>query len=323
MQEQSQRAANILAQEPRYKEPEYHDIRYVLDPVQAIQQVREELEQNKAKYHNTRRELVATGYANGLRLMMDEKLRKRLLEQAARPYQREITTPRDLFREVFRTEEGNKLASKHAKVAWVLFENDIHPEHAAGVIERSGGIEKIAQTGKLYEPVYCETADCGDGYDNWGRKLYDDDDEEVEDSTHDQEEFSGQPVTRIEFEELMEQMSKTPVGEGRVLISAKYDKIPEGTLIQIDRVRVVDSESPAASSDPNETDFHPELGEIRGWSCRGDPETTLEIEAEPEEVDQVLRLAKQEVAELTVIRIPGDGWQRIVVTKVRVVEMAD
>jgi hypothetical protein len=111
-----------------------------------------------AKYHETRRELVATGYANGLRLLIDQEAQKRFLAQACRPYQREIVTVRDFFREVFRTEERNQLASKHAKVASVLFENDVHPEHAAGVIERSGGIEKIARTGKLYEPVYCETA---------------------------------------------------------------------------------------------------------------------------------------------------------------------
>jgi hypothetical protein len=194
-----------------------------------------------AKYHETRRELVATGYANGLRLLIDQEAQKRFLAQACRPYQREIVTVRDFFREVFRTEERNQLASKHAKVASVLFENDVHPEHAAGVIERSGGIEKIARTGKLYEPVYCETADCGDGYDNWGRKLYDDDDDEPAKPTEEaDEETEYEPVTRADNQQmLVEYLENMPLGEGQVGIIANYI-IPNGTLLDI--VDVIGSE---------------------------------------------------------------------------------
>ena len=47
------------------------------------------------------------------------------------------------------TEEDNKIASKYAKVIWLLYEANIHPGDAAYVIHRSGGIEKMAREGNL------------------------------------------------------------------------------------------------------------------------------------------------------------------------------
>jgi hypothetical protein len=119
-------------------------------------------------------------------------------------------------------------------VASVLYDNEIHPEHAADVIERSGGIEKIARTGKLYEPVYCETADCGDGYDNWGRKLYPDEDGPTDPTAEDDDGTEYEPIARLENgKSLLEYAEQVPVGEGQVNIAAKYIKTPHGTLFEI------------------------------------------------------------------------------------------
>src|SRR5215203_5759458 len=124
MDERESHALAILEQKPEFYEESYRDLRYSIDPVDALERCKGLFQQNEKGYHATRYELVATVYANGLRLLSDKDAQDRFLKQDyfQRAWCWHVRTPRDLFRELFKylTDEGNKTASKYGKVLWHL-----------------------------------------------------------------------------------------------------------------------------------------------------------------------------------------------------------
>jgi hypothetical protein len=69
--------------------------------------------------------------------------------------------------------------------------------------------------------------------------------------------------------------------------------------------------------DDEEVSGKPEAPSVAANEGEGEPDNVLEVEMRPEDLDRVLRLSKGKKARITVKRIPGDDWQRIIATRVR------
>ena len=154
------------------------------------------------------------------------------LEYFQKPWRRYVRTPRDLFREVFKyiTNEGNKIASKYAKILWLLYEADVHAENAAYVLHRSGGIEKMAREG-IFKPVHVDPRDVGDGMDAYGNPIHYPDEEFA--SAKDQEEEDESPVEVPSTDLLFDYVDSAPTPSGTVKITARYGPGVRGRVVQL------------------------------------------------------------------------------------------
>jgi hypothetical protein len=215
--------------------PEY-GLRYTMEELEALKICRRRFKEMYRKYRRERRELTATVYAISLRLLNNEAGQIRLLNEAqfrAHPPGK-FETPRDLFRVVWMyvTKEDAKLASKYAKVIWRLCEGNIHPEAAADVILRSGGIEKVARFG-LYVPPYVDPRDVGDGRDPDGNKIWYP--EEIKPKTVKPEPDEEEVRYRSE-QQIFDYVGNAEADHGTVHVVMEYTKTKRGPLLEVVKV---------------------------------------------------------------------------------------
>jgi hypothetical protein len=215
--------------------PEY-GLRYTMDEVEALKICRRRFKAMYRKYRRGRRELTATVYGISLRLLNNEAGQIRLLNEAQfreRP-PRKFEVPRDLFRVVwmFVTKEDPKLASKYAKVIWRLYERKVHPEAAADLILRSGGIEKVAQFG-LYTPPYVDPRDVGDGMDAEGNRIWYR--EEIKPKTV-KPEPDEEEVRYRSDQQIFDYVGNAEADHGTVHVVMEYTKTKRGPVLEVVKV---------------------------------------------------------------------------------------
>jgi hypothetical protein len=215
--------------------PEY-GLRYTMEELEALKICRRRFKAMYRKYRRERRELTATVYAISLRLLNNEAAQIRLLSE---PFFREhppgkFETARDLFRVVwlYVTKEDPKLASKYAKVIWCLYEGKVHPEAAADLILRSGGIEKVARFG-LYTPPYVDPRDIGDGMDADGKKIWYR--EEIKPKTV-QPEPDEEEVRYRSEQQIFDYVGNAEADHGTVHVVMEYTKTKRGPLLEVVKV---------------------------------------------------------------------------------------
>jgi len=245
MDDEKARALTILQQEPEESEAPDFDLRYKKDPVEAISECRNQFRQNESGYRENRLRLVATIYAISLRLVYDDEAQDRFFdkEYSQRVWRRHIRTSRDLFREIFKyvTEEDNKIASKYAKVIWLLSQANIHPGDAAYVIHRSGGIEKMVREG-IYKPEYFNPRDVGDGMDANGKKI-----EYPDEESKPQKKDNAPRVQTTNEQLLFDYVDSAPTPSGTVHIIAKY---AQGLRKPVVQFLTIEPAPPSADAGP-------------------------------------------------------------------------
>jgi hypothetical protein len=215
--------------------PDY-GLRYTMDEVEALRICRGRFKEMHRKYHKERRELTATVSAISVRLLNNEAGQIKLLNepQFREHPPRKFEGPRDLFRVVWMyvTKEDPKLASKYAKVIWRLYEAKVHPEAAADLILRSGGIEKVAQFG-LYTPPYMDPRDIGDGMDADGNKIWYR--EEIKPKTV-QPEPDEEEVRYRSEQQIFDFVGNAEADHGTVHVVMEYTKTKRGPLLEVVKV---------------------------------------------------------------------------------------
>ncbi len=210
------------------------------DPVKQLQKCRDRFQENEKGYHMTRIELVAQIYLLALLLIHDKEAQDRFfaLNYFQKAWKRHVRTERDLLREVFKfvTGEGNKIASKYAKILWLLYEARIRPEDAASAIFCAGGIEKMARHG-LWKPEYLDPRDVGDGMDGYGRKI-DYPDEQPKPRNEDDE--PSKTTTNADL--LYDYVDSAPQPEGSIVITARYAQVRGRSVVQFLDINAAASE---------------------------------------------------------------------------------